>query len=228
MNYTTLDFNQLISQNKYVNRIYIFHCASNIRQRCFLYRIIDFLFCIITITAWHTVHTFSNTLSLLRFYLLCSIPIYTDGVIHTFTATNCEDRQTFPNPLYAPSPLPHISLCYLIFIYSNIRRGPFPRVRNVDVHGATPRRDIRRIDGILHFFPWTWAYGHVDAFHPFRSAINTRCNILLVRNKVRGVKYKTVIAKPLVVRSQNRYFSFIYSIISLFIFCLFNTCRLSL
>lgn len=42
---------------------------------------------------------------------------------------------------------------YLIFIYSNIRRGgPFPRVCNVDVDGGTLRRDIRRIDGILHFF----------------------------------------------------------------------------
>lgn len=106
--------------------------------------------------------------------------LYTDGVIRTFTATNCEDRQTFPNPSVCVLPRAYTSLYYLIFIYSNIRRGPFPRVRNVD--GATPRRDIRRIDGILHFFPWTWAYGHVDAFHPFRSAINTRCNILLVQS----------------------------------------------
>lgn len=81
--------------------------------------------------------------------------------------------------------LPHIPYYYLIFIYSNIRRGPFPRVRNVDVDGDTLCRDIRRVDEILHFFPWTWAYGHVDAFHPFHFAINARRNMFARRKNVK-------------------------------------------
>lgn len=58
-------------------------------------------------------------------------------------------------------------------------------MRNVDVDGDTLYRDIRRVDGILHFFPWTWAYGHVDAFHSFHFAINARRNTFARRKNVK-------------------------------------------